>query len=124
MGSLEASSISDPISPDSVRGVGNHQTLGVSAEGFYSQDGAKTPTRPKSSNGDGSGNRSRVGIGTSSNDQFGMNLESQGLGTLPRGIGTIDPSTPAEYAMNILMSRFITLAGLKVQGIMERNVVS
>lgn len=46
-----------------------------------------------------------------------------GLGALPSGIGATDPRTPAEYALNILMSRFITLAGAKVQAALEASAV-
>lgn len=108
--SLEASSISDPISPSSYR-----DAAGLAANAprsIHDGTGTRTPTVPGGFHRNASNHT----------QQFGM--ESQGLGTLPRGIGTIDPSTPAEYAMNILMSRFITLAGLKIQTIMERNVVS
>lgn len=40
---------------------------------------------------------------------------ASGLGTLPPGIGSVDPKTPAEYALNVLMSRFITIASAKVE---------
>ncbi len=44
-----------------------------------------------------------------------ISLGAEGLGQLPAGIGTSDPQAPVEYALNILMSRFITLATAKVR---------
>ncbi|GAK62348.1 cell morphogenesis protein [Moesziomyces antarcticus] len=44
-----------------------------------------------------------------------ISLGAEGLGQLPAGIGTPDPQAPVEYALNILMSRFITLANAKVK---------
>ncbi|EPQ28778.1 uncharacterized protein PFL1_03581 [Pseudozyma flocculosa PF-1] len=46
-------------------------------------------------------------------------LGAEGLGYLPRGIGSDDPMAPSEYALNILMSRFITLTGLKIQAALD-----
>lgn len=44
-----------------------------------------------------------------------ISLGAEGLGQLPPGIGTPDPQAPVEYALNILMSRFITLAAAKIR---------
>ncbi|KAJ1030345.1 hypothetical protein NDA16_001255 [Ustilago loliicola] len=44
-----------------------------------------------------------------------ISMGAEGLGQLPSGIGTPDPQAPVEYALNILMSRFITLATAKVR---------
>ncbi|SJX60360.1 related to TAO3-Transcriptional Activator of OCH1 [Sporisorium reilianum f. sp. reilianum] len=44
-----------------------------------------------------------------------ISLGAEGLGQLPAGIGTPDPHAPVEYALNILMSRFIILASAKVK---------
>ncbi|SNX81636.1 related to TAO3 - Transcriptional Activator of OCH1 [Melanopsichium pennsylvanicum] len=44
-----------------------------------------------------------------------VSLGAEGLGQLPPGIGTPDPQAPVEYALNILMSRFISLATAKVK---------
>ncbi|SPO19985.1 related to TAO3 - Transcriptional Activator of OCH1 [Ustilago trichophora] len=44
-----------------------------------------------------------------------VSMGAEGLGQLPAGIGTPDPQAPVEYALNILMSRFITLASAKVR---------
>ncbi|PWN39132.1 hypothetical protein IE81DRAFT_295304 [Ceraceosorus guamensis] len=44
---------------------------------------------------------------------------AQGLGTLPQGIGSNDPKTPAEYALNVLMSRWVQFAGSKVEACMH-----
>ncbi len=44
-----------------------------------------------------------------------ISLGAEGLGQLPAGIGTPDPQAPVEYALNILMSRFITFANAKVK---------
>ncbi|KAN0063104.1 Cell morphogenesis protein PAG1 [Thecaphora frezii] len=46
-------------------------------------------------------------------------LGAEGLGQLPPGIGSNDPRAPSEYALNILMSRFITLTELKVQAALD-----
>ncbi|KAJ9476862.1 Cell morphogenesis protein PAG1 [Pseudozyma hubeiensis] len=48
-----------------------------------------------------------------------ISLGAEGLGQLPAGIGTPDPRAPVEYALNILMSRFITLATAKVKRALE-----
>ncbi|TKY90551.1 hypothetical protein EX895_000549 [Sporisorium graminicola] len=48
-----------------------------------------------------------------------ISLGAEGLGQLPAGIGTPDPQAPVEYALNILMSRFITLASAKVKSALD-----
>lgn len=48
-----------------------------------------------------------------------ISLGAEGLGQLPAGIGTPDPQAPVQYALNILMSRFITLASAKVKRALE-----
>ena len=42
-------------------------------------------------------------------------LGTEGLGQLQEGIGFPDPKAPSEYALNILLSRFISLASIKLQ---------
>ncbi len=42
-----------------------------------------------------------------------ISLGAEGLGQLPSGIGAPDPQAPVDYALNILMTRFITLSTLK-----------
>lgn len=44
------------------------------------------------------------------------------LGTLPKGIGSSDPKTPAEYALNVLMSRWVQFAGSKVEACVHSGV--
>jgi hypothetical protein len=44
------------------------------------------------------------------------------LGTLPDGVGSDDPKTPAEYALNVLMSRWITSTALKMESVQEAGV--
>ncbi|PWZ02702.1 hypothetical protein BCV70DRAFT_154018 [Testicularia cyperi] len=48
-----------------------------------------------------------------------VSLGNEGLGQLPPGIGSPDPQAPAEYALNILMSRFISIANAKVRRALE-----
>lgn len=42
--------------------------------------------------------------------------DNSSVASLPVGIGLEDPKTPADYAINVLCSRFMTLAGVRVRG--------
>ncbi|PWN23960.1 hypothetical protein BCV69DRAFT_279866 [Microstroma glucosiphilum] len=44
------------------------------------------------------------------------------LGTLPNGIGSPNPRTPSEYALNVLMSRYLTRTRIKVQGVLNHGM--
>lgn len=44
-----------------------------------------------------------------------MNGENSSYASLPTGIGLEDPASPAEYAINVLCSRFLTLAGVRIR---------
>ena len=48
-------------------------------------------------------------------------LGAEGLGQLPPGIGAADPRAPVDYALNILMSRFITLSSAKVRRALDSS---
>ncbi|CAO1615945.1 unnamed protein product [Jaminaea pallidilutea] len=51
-------------------------------------------------------------------------LEGDTSGSLPAGIGSVEPRTPSEYALNVLMSRFLTRTKVKMQALLERGVDS
>ena len=42
--------------------------------------------------------------------------DNSSVASLPPGVGLEDPVTPAEFAINVLYSRFLTLAGVRVRG--------
>lgn len=44
-----------------------------------------------------------------------MMSDNTSVATLPTGIGLDDPLSPAEYAINVLCSRFLTLAGVRIR---------
>lgn len=44
------------------------------------------------------------------------------LGSLPMGIGSPDPKMPSEYALNVLMSRFLERTRLKVLAILDHGL--
>lgn len=68
-----------------------------------------------------SSNRRDQSPATARPTALAISLGAEGLGQLPAGIGTPDPKAPVEYALNILMSRFITLAAAKVKRALESS---
>lgn len=77
--------------------------------------GRHTPTAS------GNQQRSKQPSSTQSHSQprsFFQPMENSSHGLLPLGVGLEEPVTPSEYAINVLCSRFVTLAGVRVRGAM------
>ncbi|PWN51484.1 hypothetical protein IE53DRAFT_48994 [Violaceomyces palustris] len=70
--------------------------------------GSKTPTVARSS--------------AQRSARQGLSSGEPALEDLPFGIGSSDPKTPADYALNILTSRFITLAGQKMESALHKGL--
>ncbi|UZJ52359.1 hypothetical protein CBS101457_001679 [Exobasidium rhododendri] len=49
---------------------------------------------------------------------FFQAIDNSSQASLPSGVGLIEPVTPSEYAINVLCTRFITLAGVRIRGAM------
>uniref|UniRef100_V5F0T5 Fry-like conserved protein n=1 Tax=Kalmanozyma brasiliensis (strain GHG001) TaxID=1365824 RepID=V5F0T5_KALBG len=57
----------------------------------------------------------------SRSNALAISLGNEGLGQLPPGIGAADPQAPVDYALNILMTRFVNLANAKVKRALETS---
>lgn len=78
------------------------------------QRGHHTPTAA-SGNSRGKQTFNRPPIPTRSFFQTSENFNNA---LLPSGVGLEEPATPSEYAVNVLCSRFVTLAGVRIRGAM------
>lgn len=85
------------------------------AEDTSSGDHAQWSNNQPHSRSGRSRNARRTSPVPARSNALAISLGAEGLGQLPAGIGTPDPQAPVEYALNILMSRFLTLATAKVK---------
>lgn len=66
------------------------------------------------------GVRPRLAYDPLSGAAFGGRSTQQSV--LPAGIGSPDPHTPSDFALNVLMSRFLTRTQIKVQAVLDHGL--